>query len=115
LSSLKGRVVLIDFFATWCGPCVMSMPHLEELHKKLGPKGLTVLGVSTESASIVAGARDKFHLSYPLASDENEGVSGSYRVFALPTMVLIDKQGIVREVAVNDEEVIDAALTKALQ
>jgi peroxiredoxin len=115
LSSLRGKVVLIDFFATWCGPCVMAMPHLEELHQKLGPKGLTVLGISTESSAIVAGAAQRFRLSYTLASDENEGISGSYRVFALPTMILIDKKGVVREVSVNDPEAIDAALEKALK
>ena len=115
ISSLRGKVVLIDFFATWCGPCVMSMPHLEELHTKLGPKGLTVLGVSTESASIVARAAERFDLTYSLASDEDEAVSGRYRVFALPTMVLIDKKGIVREVSVNDPDAIEAAIAKALK
>jgi peroxiredoxin len=115
LSAMKGKVVLLDFFATWCGPCVDSMPHLEELHRKLGPKGLQVVGISTESAPIVAGAAAKFSLSYPLVSDENEGVSSSYRVFALPTMVLIDKRGMVREVSINDPDSIDAAVQKALR
>jgi peroxiredoxin len=115
LSELKGKVVLLDFFATWCGPCVLSMPHLEELHQKLGKKGLQVVGISTESARIVAGAAAKYSLSYPLVSDENEGVSTSYRVFALPTMVLIDKRGIVREVSIADPDSIDAAVQKALR
>jgi peroxiredoxin len=115
ISSLHGKVVLIDFFATWCGPCVLAMPHLEELHQRLGAKGLTVLGVSTESSAIVANAAHKFNLSYSLASDENEGVSGSYRIFALPTLILIDKKGVVREVAVNDSDAIDAAVDKALR
>jgi peroxiredoxin len=115
ISELRGKVVLIDFFATWCGPCVLAMPHLEEMHQKLASKGLTVLGISTESSNIVAGAAAKFKLSYSLASDENEGVSGSYRVFALPTMILIDKKGVVREVSVNDPDLIDAAVEKALK
>ncbi len=115
LSSLKGKVVLIDFFATWCGPCVMAMPHLEELHHKLASKGLVVMGVSTETAAIVGRAGEKFNLSYSLVSDENEGISSSYRVFALPTMVVIDKKGLVREVTVNDAEVIDAAIERALK
>ncbi len=49
LSSLRGKVVVIDFFATWCGPCVESMPHVEEMHKKLAAQGLVVFGVSNES------------------------------------------------------------------
>src|SRR5262249_545249 len=87
ISTPKGQVVLLDFFATWCGPCIEAMPHLEELHQRFGQKGLTVIGVSTESASIVAAAAARFHLKYSLAADETESVSQSYRVFALPTLV----------------------------
>ncbi len=56
LSTMRGKVVVIDFFATWCGPCVESMPHVEEMHKKLAGKGLVVVGVSNESKDIVAHA-----------------------------------------------------------
>lgn len=115
ISAMKGQVVLIDFFATWCGPCVAMMPHIEKLHATLGSKGLKVLGVSTESAPIVAGAAAKFHLTYPLASDESENISQSYRVFAIPTMVVIDKKGVVREVSVADPETIDAAIEAAMK
>jgi peroxiredoxin len=115
ISALKGQVILIDFFATWCGPCVAMMPHIQSLHEKLGPKGLKVLGVSTEAAGIVAGAAELFHLTYPLASDASEIVSRIYRVYALPTMVIIDRQGIVREVSVADPEAADAAIEAALR
>jgi cytochrome c biogenesis protein CcmG, thiol:disulfide interchange protein DsbE len=115
ISALKGKVVLIDFWATWCGPCILALPHLEKLHQELGAKGLTVLGVSTESSSIVSRAAAKYNLTYSLASDENEGVSASYGVFALPTAILIDKKGIVREVSVNDHEALEAAIAKALK
>jgi peroxiredoxin len=115
LSSLRGKVVVIDFFATWCGPCVESMPHVEEMHKKLGKQGLVVLGVSNESSDIVARAAARFGVTYPLASDETEGVSASYQVFALPTMVVIDRKGTVTEVAVSDTDAVDSAVAAALK
>ena len=115
LSSLKGHVVLLDFFATWCGPCRQMMPHIEELHRRYGQKGLTVIGISSEKPATVAGAALKFKLSYTLAADTNEGVSTSYHVYALPTMVVIDRHGVIREVSVADPDTVDAAVMKALQ
>ncbi|HEY2748927.1 MAG TPA: redoxin domain-containing protein [Polyangia bacterium] len=115
LSSMRGKVVVIDFFATWCGPCVESMPHVEAMHKKLAAQGLVVFGVSNESRDIVARAADRFHVTYPLASDDGEGVSSSYQVFALPTMVVIDRKGVVKEVAISDTEAVDAAVATALK
>jgi peroxiredoxin len=115
ISTLKGRVVVIDFFATWCGPCVEAMPHIEALHQRLKDKGVTVLGVSHEEADVVSGAAARFHVSYPLAADTDEKVSTAYQVFALPTMVVIDKKGVVREVAVADTDALDAAVANALK
>jgi peroxiredoxin len=91
------------------------MPHVESMHKRLASQGLVVFGVSNESKDIVAHAADRFHVSYPLASDDGEGVSTSYQVFALPTMVVIDRKGIVREVAISDVEAVDAAVNAALK
>jgi peroxiredoxin len=90
------------------------MPHVEELHQRWKGKGLVVLGVSNESPSIVAHAAGRFHLSYPLASDEGDAVSNAYQVFALPTMVVIDRKGVVREVAVSDTDAAEAAIAAAL-
>jgi peroxiredoxin len=115
LSSLKGKVVLLDFFATWCGPCREAMPHLQHLHETYGQKGLKVIGISSEAKATVAAAAQRFNLKYTLAADVGESVTGRYRVFALPTMVLIDKKGIVRDVAIADAEAMDAAIESALK
>lgn len=115
ISTLKGRVVVIDFFATWCGPCIEAMPHIEAMYKSLKDKGVTVLGISHEEAAVVGGAAGRFHVSYPLAADADEKVTTAYQVFALPTMVVIDKKGIVREVAVADTDALDAAVASALK
>jgi peroxiredoxin len=115
LSEMRGKVVVIDFFATWCGPCIETMPHVEQMHKSLAQKGVVVFGVSNESPKVVAGAADRFHVTYPLASDDGEGVSNSYQVFALPTMVVVDKKGIVKQVAISDTDAIDEAVASALK
>jgi alkyl hydroperoxide reductase subunit AhpC len=64
---------------------------------------------------VVAGAADTFHVTYPLAADVTETISRNYRVYALPTMVVIDRQGIVREVSIADPEAADAAIEAALR
>ena len=63
----------------------------------------------------VRAAAQRFRLKYTLASDASEGVSGSYHVFALPTMVVIDRQGVVREISIADADAIDAAIAAALK
>jgi peroxiredoxin len=115
LSSLRGQVVLIDFFATWCAPCIDGMPHLEKLHQRLGPHGLKVIGISTEAPSVVASAAGRFHVSYTIAADSDEKVASRYHVFALPTAVLIDRKGVVRQVAIAETDSIDAAVEAAIK
>ena len=67
------------------------------------------------SAPLVAHAAEKFHVTYPLAADDHEGVSASYQVFALPTMIVIDRKGNVKEIAISDTEAVDAAVNAALK
>ncbi len=114
LSSLRGQVVLIDFFATWCGPCIEAMPEVEKLHRELGAKGLKVIGISDEPPPVVASAAGRFKVSYSLVADEGDGVAARYHVFALPTMVVIDRRGVVHEITIADVETAEAAVRRLL-
>jgi peroxiredoxin len=102
LSAHKGKVVLVNFWATWCGPCQVEMPHLEALHKELGAKGLVVLGVSADSArdqSKIKPLVVSKGLTYPVLLDPSTTLVAQYNPSkTLPTNVLIDRQGNIAQV-----------------
>ena len=94
--TLRGRVVLLDFWATWCAPCRKSMPELQALHDKYSRRGFSVVGVSIDeggSAKVKKYVASK-KLSYPIAMDsEKNPVWDSFRVKAVPAAYLIDREG----------------------
>jgi thiol-disulfide isomerase/thioredoxin len=98
LSGLKGKVVLIDFWATWCGPCRESIPHLVQLQKTYQDKGFQVLGLSVDKddPEVLRRFVKSMDISYPVAITPEE-VARSYSVSGLPTTFLIDKTGSIRE------------------
>jgi thiol-disulfide isomerase/thioredoxin len=99
LSELKGKVVVLNFWATWCPPCRAEMPALEQAQSALGSKGLLVLGVNQmEDASVVASFMRSINLDFAIALDANGAVSRAYRVSALPTTFFIDRDGVIRDV-----------------
>jgi thiol-disulfide isomerase/thioredoxin len=98
LSSLQGQVVILDFWATWCGPCRASMPVLEELASRYKDQGLVVLSLNTEGPRLAHDARkmaDELSPSVKLLSD-NGPVSQLYKVTTIPHMLVIDRAGRVR-------------------
>lgn len=101
-SCLGQTVVLLDFWATWCGPCRMAMPGLQELAHKFQDRGLEILSVNLgDPANRVRQFMDFRNYTFHVLLDQNGKVGNKYGVQALPTLVLVDKQGIVRWIRVG--------------
>jgi len=97
LSDLRGQVVLINFWATWCGPCRQEMPLLDALYQRYSRLGFTLLGVNVEKNSQDAAdwLADR-PVSFPVLFDSKSQVSQLYKVNAMPSTVLVDREGNVR-------------------
>ena len=95
LADLKGKVVFLNFWATWCKPCEEEMPSIERLHRKFRDRGLAVVAISMDAdgASAVRPFVARHQLTFPVGLDPKLSVSGSYAVWALPVTVIIDRGG----------------------
>jgi peroxiredoxin len=116
LSGLRGRVVLLDFWATWCGPCRMQMPHLEKLHREFGGRGLVVIGINVaEPPDLVRRFLDANRFTFTALLDPNRVVAARYQARFIPTTVFIDAEGRVAVVQYGwgNEQDLRMALKKA--
>lgn len=98
LSDFRGKVVLLEFWATWCPPCIESVPELIMLQDRYKEKGFTIVAISLDKGvdknSIVEAFSDKFKINYPiLIADEN--IIDSYQIISIPTSVILDRDGVV--------------------
>ena len=94
LSELRGEVVMLNFWASWCGPCRQEMPLLEKIHKKYKRLGFTLLGVNVEENSSDAKNYLKdVKVTFPILFDSTQKTSKLYDVSAMPTTILIDRNG----------------------
>ena len=110
LSDLHGKVVLIDFWGSWCGPCVKQLPEIRRLRDKYAQQGLVVLGIHSSQGT---GNGEKYierkKLDWPIAFDDSKQTSEAYRVPSWPSLYLIDKQGNMR-IARPIKDDLDAAI-----
>ena len=97
LSEMTGNVILINFWASWCGPCREEMPLLNALHNKYEPLGFTVLGVNVEEDLKGAkGFLKNFPVDFPVLLDNTNKVSKQFKVVAMPTTIVVDRDGNMR-------------------
>jgi len=97
LSEFRGEVVLVNFWASWCGPCRQEMPLLNELHEQYRDLGFTVLGVNVEEdARKARELLEEAPVSFPVLFDSDSVVSREYDVVAMPSTVLVDRNGKLR-------------------
>ena len=118
LSQFRGQVVLLNFWATWCGPCRVEIPWFEEFHTRYRDQGLTVLGISLDDDgwNLVKPFAEEQHIGYRLAL-ANDDLSAAYGgLTALPATYLIDRQGriVVRHVGLVAKGDYEAEITKLL-
>ncbi len=99
LSQYRGKVVILNFWATWCPPCREEMPSMEALHKALSDKGLVMLAVNVEEngKDAVGEFLKKTPYSFPILLDEDAAIQNTYKVFRFPESFIIDKNGVVVE------------------
>jgi thiol-disulfide isomerase/thioredoxin len=118
LSDYRGKVVVVDFWATWCGPCLSMIPHEKELVERMHGKPFALIGINVDQEKeTLKGFQDKRKLSWPSlwdpATDDDSGpIAGKWNVQAFPTLYIVDAKGVIRHkyVGVPEEGVIDDAV-----
>jgi cytochrome c biogenesis protein CcmG, thiol:disulfide interchange protein DsbE len=116
LAELKGHPILLDFWATWCGPCQAEAPIVDRVAKRFKSRGLVVVGVNTSDSSGLAAPWARAHgISYPIAFDDGTAAR-AFDVESLPTLVVISKTGkvIARRMGMTESEEIERLVNQAL-
>jgi peroxiredoxin len=117
LKGLRGKVVLIDFWGTFCEPCKKSFPKLQDLHTRYAASGLQIVGISEDEAEDkdkIPGFADSFGAHFPLAWDEDKAIAKAYKPETMPSSFVVDKKGIVRYAHAGYHDGEEAELEKEI-
>jgi cytochrome c biogenesis protein CcmG/thiol:disulfide interchange protein DsbE len=115
-AELRGQVVYVDFWASWCVPCVRSMPALRTLYGKYRERGFVVIGVNKDmEASDRERFLRRFPVSFPLVLDADDAVAKAFAVKTMPSGYLIDRAGVVRQVHQGFTVETEQALAKQIE
>ena len=117
LSDYKGKVVLLNFWATWCMPCRQEMPSMETLWQKYKAQGFVIVAISNDegSPSRIESFSKIFKLGFPILLDPEGKVSGIYKVSGLPTSYLIDRKGKIVSYIVGSKDWASPAAFKVVE
>src|SRR5262249_4039286 len=114
LKSQRGKAVLMEFWASWCGPCRLEMPIVEKLHRDFRHKGLIVVGINDEDPEVAQEFLQDKEFTFSMLVDKDGEVADQYEVDAIPTLVLINREGKIvhREVGLGSERPLLESLKK---
>lgn len=117
LAALKGQVVYVDFWASWCGPCKRSFPELDKLYAKHVGNGFEIVGINLdENTADAEGFLKQYPVTFPLGADPQGSSAEKFKVKGMPSAYLVDKKGVVRHVVVGfsdgEAEHLDKLITQ---
>jgi len=117
LSAYKGKVVMINFWATWCPPCRQEMPSMEELFKEYNKKGFEILAISSDSQAekIVKPFMEFYELSFTALMDVDGKIHSAYGVTSIPTTYLVDKKGNIAQKIMGPRDWKDKSSKKMIE
>jgi thiol-disulfide isomerase/thioredoxin len=119
LDALKGKAVLLDFWGSWCGPCVKSVPDLVRLHKKFAEQSVVFLGIAKDQQPAWERFIDRNKLDWPQYLDESQTILHDFKITGFPTYIVLDGEGIIRwrsmGYAPGNEHAIENAIKDALK